>query len=499
MKSITVLSILFAVTGLLPGQEQTAPRDLTLAVGKSLVVESAAAIERVSVADGDVLEAVAVTSREVLLNGKRAGETSLILWQAGGSRLPFTVKVTRPDTLLATVRSQIARELPGQNVELSFDSGIVFLRGTVKDMTSAGRAVAIAGALGKTVNLLRVDVPPSETQVLLRVKFANVDRAIGSELGANLFSTGATNTIGSATTQQFSPPKLETSNGTTKVTLSDALNLFLFRPDLNLGATIRALQTRRLLEILAEPNLLAINGKQASFLAGGEYPYPTVQGGNSGLLAISIQYKEFGIRLNFTPVVTPRGTIRLSVAPEVSSLDFANGLVYQGFNIPALSTRRVQTEIELESGQSFAIAGLLDNRVAETMSKVPGLASIPWLGKLFQSRVLNTNKSELLVVVTPEVVRPISGNQPRPELQMPKKFMKDGSPSPPGTPGAESPAAGVPRSETVPVEQLIREQDQQHRREGAASTVPQLIAVPVLPAPTVPPGSAATAGTAGAH
>src|SRR6266536_1492264 len=183
----------------------------------------------------------------------------------------------------------------------------------------------------------------------------------------NLISTGATNTIGRVTTGQFSPPTVVPTQTGTTLTLSDALNIFLFRNDLNLGATIKALQTRGLFEILAEPNVLAINGKQASFLAGGEFPYPTLQGGGGGIGTVTVAFREFGVRINFLPVITPRGTIRLDVAPEVSALDFAAGLNIQGFTVPGLSTRRVQTEIELTSGQSFAIGGLLDRRLQETM------------------------------------------------------------------------------------------------------------------------------------
>ncbi len=196
--------------------------------------------------------------------------------------------------------------------------------------------------------------------------------------------------------------------------------MFLFRPDLNLGATIRALQRKALLEILAEPNVLAIDGKQASFLAGGEYPYPILQGGGAGLGTVTIQFREFGVRINFIPTITPRGTIRLEVAPEVSALDFANGLVFQGFTIPALTVRRVSTGVELAPGQSFAIGGLLDRRLTETIQKVPLLADVPLLGKLFRSRSLNRENSELLVIVTPELVRPIQAGQPLPHAGIPE-------------------------------------------------------------------------------
>jgi pilus assembly protein CpaC len=265
-------------------------------------------------------------------------------------------------------------------------------------------------------------------------------------------------------------------------TLTDALNIFLFRADLNLGATIRALQQKRLLEILAEPNLLAINGRQASFLAGGEFPVPVVQAGIGGAGTVTIQWREFGVRLNFMPTVTPRGTIRLQVIPEVSSLDFANALSISGFTVPAISTRRVSTEIELESGQSFAIAGLLDNRVIESLSKIPGLGDIPLLGKLFQSRSRTKSNTELLVVVTPELVRPVPTGQPVPAAQMPAEFLKGAPASAPRTPGLDvtGPVPVQPVLETVPVEQL----------QVKPQAAPQIQYVPVVPVQTEPPSSA---------
>src|SRR5713226_8807208 len=412
-------------------------RDLFVTVGKSLVVDSPVNIQRVSVANGELAEALAVTPREVLVNGKTAGETSLIIWQQGGSRLFFDLTVRSSNSKAGAAQQQLAQELPGQDVKIVFENDTAFIHGTVKDLTSAERAVAVASTLGKVVNLLNVQVPPTEAQILLKVRFADVDRAASQELGLNLISTGATNTIGTVTTGAFSPPAVRPDASGTTFSLSDALNIFLFRRDLNLGATIKALEAKRLLQILAEPNVLAINGKQASFLAGGEFPYPTLQGGGGGLGAVTIMFREFGVRINFTPVITPRGTIRLQVTPEVSSLDFANGLVFQGFNIPALSTRRVQTEIELEDGQSFVIGGLLDNRLTETLSRVPGLANIPLLGKLFQSRSINRNNTELLVLVTPELVRPIPKGQPIPDVQMDKKFMENVAQKAPRTPGMD--------------------------------------------------------------
>lgn len=436
-------------------------RELTLTVGKSLVVNSAADIERVSVGYGEVAEANPVGPREVVVHGKAPGETSLIIWQQGGNKLFFDV-IVRPNlsairTRLENTRRELQQELPGQDVQIALENDAVLLRGTVKNLTSAERAVAIASTLGKVVNLLYVAVPPEDSQILLKVQFASVDRTASQELGLNLISTGATNTVGRISTGQFSPPQVTTQpNGPSTVTLSDALNVFLFRPDLNLLATIRAFQTRGLFEILAEPNVLAINGKQASFLAGGEFPYPILQGGGAGLGTVTIAFREFGVRINFLPLITPRGTIRLGVAPEVSALDFTAGLTFQGFTIPGLTTRRVETEIELSSGQSFAIGGLLDRRLTETLDKIPGLANIPLLGKLFQSKVQNKTNNELLVIVTPELVRPIPAGQPRPQLPYPGPLM---GPEPTvATPGMNvtGPVPVTSAQPSIPMENLLQ-------------------------------------------
>ncbi len=467
----------------------SAARDLFVTVGKSLVVDSPINIQRVSVANGDLAEALAVNPREVLVNGKSAGETSMIIWQQGGNRLFFDLTIRPSTSKVSAIQQQIDREMPGQDIKVSFENDTAFVHGTAKDLTSVDRAVAIATTLGKTVNLLHVNVPPTESQILLKVRFADVDRAAVQDLGLNFLSTGATNTIGRVTTGQFSPPTITGNPGSPPtITYTDLLNIFFFRPDLNLGATIKALESRNLLQILAEPNVLAINGKSASFLAGGEFPYPTLQGGGGGLGAVTIQFREFGVRINFTPVVTPRGTIRLQVTPEVSSLDFANGLVFQGFTIPALSTRRVQTEIELEEGQSFVIGGLLDRRVTEQLSKIPGLGDVPLLGKLFTSRNLNKTNTELLVMVTPQLVRPIPKGQSAPEIKMPRKALEAEYTTSPQNPGMDvtGPVPVKPPADTIPVEQLLQNQKAlpgATQQQGA----PQIQFVPMLTPPGQPP------------
>lgn len=467
--------------GFIWAQTGGAPRELNVVAGKSLVIDSPVDVQRVSVADPGIVEAVGITPTEVVLNGRMAGQTSVILWQKGGNRLFFEVTVRpRGEKRIDVIRRELSKELGGQAVDITMEEDTVYMRGTVESLTASERAASIATSLGgkdvKLVNLLQVNVAETEPQVLLKVRFADIDRTASNELGVNLFSSGAGNTIGRSSTGMFSAPGLSGTVGTGREVfrLSDALNLFLFRPDWDLGATIRALEANKLIEMLAEPNVLASNGKEASFLAGGEYPYPVAQGGGlTGVPIITIQFREFGVRLNFTPYLTSRGTIRLKVTPEVSALDFANGFVYQGFNIPALATRRVSTEIELSDRQSFAIAGLMDNRLIESMSKVPGLASIPMLGKLFQSRTVTKNKAELMVLVTPEIVRPVSAGQVISEPKMSGKFMAEGGTKEPRTPGVDATGAAVePSRKTVPVEVLKEERrvEREQERERPART-----------------------------
>jgi len=451
--------------------------NLVVTVGKSLILDTPTDLQRVSVANGDLADALAVTPREALINGKAPGETSLIVWQQDGSRAMYDLTIRQNTARIEAVRHEMERSLAGQDVSFDFENDTVFLRGTARDLSSAERAAAMAATLGKVVNLLRVQVPAPEPQILLRVRFADVDRAATSSLGMNLLSTGGANTVGQVTTGQFGPALPQIQGNGVQFTLSDALNVFLFRPDLNLGTMIKALEARNLLQMLAEPNVLTLNNKAASFVAGGEFPFPVVQGGAS-VGAVTIQFREYGVRIRFLPVVTPRGSIRLQVTPEVSSLDYSNALQFQGFTIPALATRRVDTQVELSSGQSFVIAGLLDNTITESLNKIPGIGDIPILGKLFQSRSRTRNNSELMVLVTPELVTPIPAGGKLPEVRMPEAFLPGTAKTAPRTPPAGSPAdvrqAAKP---VIPLEELLRIE-----KQNAAATGP-------------PPASASPGGT----
>jgi pilus assembly protein CpaC len=447
---------------------QDSANDLSVTVGKSVVLDLARPIKTIVVGLGDYAEASAVSPTQILVNGKAPGETTLILWDAGGARQFFNVTV-RPSTFashdqLEGVRRQLRTELPGQDLNVSTEGSNIYLRGTVNDLISSSRAVLIASTAGKVVNLLNVKVPAPDRQILLKVRFASVDRDKQRSLGINLFSTGFGNTIGAITTGQFSPPSITlagsvASNGQTagapSATVSNELNLFAFYPGINLGATIEAMEERGLLESLAEPNILAQNGKQASFLAGGEYPFPMVQGaGVGGSGAVTIQFKEYGIRMSFIPTITPRGTIRLQVAPEVSALDFANAVEIAGFTEPAITVRRVKTEVELADRQSFAIGGLLDNTENEIFTKIPFIGDVPILGKLFQSMKLTKNNTELIVIVTPEIVSPVPEGTDIALPRTPQPFLPPNSNTPMHTPDAKTGEAG-PAPTSMPVEQLI--------------------------------------------
>ena len=442
---------------------QDSTNELSVAVGKTVLVDLARPISRISLGLGDVAETHAISPTEVMVNGKAPGETSLIIWDQKGGRQFFNVTVRAGASIsndnMEAIRRELHLELPGQPLKLTSENGNIFLRGTVRDLTSSKRAVEIASTGGKVVNLLNVDVPKGEPQVLLKVRFASVDRSKAKQLGINLFTTGLGNTIASVSTGQYSPPTvlLPSSAGSAEAAVSNDLNLMAFFPGLNLGATIQALEAKGVVETLAEPNVLAVNGKEASFLAGGEYPYPVAQAGAGGSgTTITIMFKEYGIRLNFVPTITPRGTIRLQVAPEVSALDFTNSVEVAGFEVPAITSRKMKTEVELADGQSFLIAGLLDNEETESYQKVPFLGDIPILGKFFQSMSKKKTNTELIVICTAELVSPIPAGQPLPELKYPEKFLPSNSGIPMSTPDGKTADNTLPPAPaSIPIEKLM--------------------------------------------
>ncbi len=393
---------------------QQSDRTINVATGGARLVTHPYAMRRVSVANSEIAEALVVSSNELLLNGKAIGTTSLIIWDAEGQRTIYTVDVTLDADAM---ESHFRALFPEEQIEVSASGRAYILSGRVSNSTVATRAIEIAGANDTVAVVNNMDVPAPH-QVLLQVRFAEVSRTAMQELGANFTLLDPLKPRrgdeGSLSTGQHNPFAGRFANNPVgpDETFSDRVNLFVFWKDDGLAAFIRALQGRGLFKSLAEPNLLALDGVEASFLAGGEFPFPVLQGGSSD--AITIVFKEFGIRLKFTPVVQTSGNIKMKIMPEVSTLDFASGLQSGGFQVPTLLTRRAETEVELRDGQTFAIAGLIDNSITENVNRVPILGHIPILGALFRSQDLRQNRSELLVLVTPRLVQPSATPPPLP-------------------------------------------------------------------------------------
>jgi len=405
--------------------EPSGSAPLRVMVGKSLLINTTERLKRVSVTDPTVADAQPVTPTQILVHGRSPGEVSLLIWDELERSRSFDLRV---DVDVSAAAEEEKRIFPDEQITVSPSRSAIVLSGHVSTEDVSKRAGMIAEAYTKNVVNVLTFGPVGAQEVLLEVKFAEVDRSALAQLGVNFLSTGATNTIGTVTTGQFGgfgPQRITDTTGSTppftsNEAINDVLNLFVFRPDIHLGTVIRALETKNLLQILAEPNLIAVNGKEASFLAGGQFPFPIVQPGN-GFTAVTIAFKDFGVKLDFTPVIMPNGNIHLKVVPEVSTLDFANALTISGFTVPALSTRRADTEFELQDGQSFVIAGLMDNRVTNIINKIPGLGDIPILGNFFKSKSAQKSKTELMVLCTARRIAP--NLQPPPTPKYPKPFM----------------------------------------------------------------------------
>ena len=411
------------------GAQGSAP--LRVMVGKSLLINTTERLRRISVTDPNIAFAQVITPTQILVHGKSPGEVSLLIWDELERSRSFDLRV---DVDVSACADEEHRVFPDEQITVTPSRSAVVLSGHVSTEDVAKRAGELASAYSpKVVNVLTFG-PVGAQEVLLQVKFAEVDRTALTQMGINFISTGAANTIGTVTTGQYgsfgpqtlTPGGSQASSTTTTPTstINNVLNLFLFRSDINFGAVIEALENKSLLQILAEPNLIAVNGKEASFLAGGQFPFPIVQPGN-GFTAVTISFKEFGVRLQFTPVIMPNGNIHLKVAPEVSTLDFSNALTISGFTVPALSTRKAETEFELQDGQSFVIAGLMDNRVTDIYNKIPGLGDIPILGNFFRSKSLQKSNSELMVLCTVHRISPTT--EPVTLPKNPKPFLDNGN------------------------------------------------------------------------
>ena len=403
---------------------------LHVIVGHSIFLDTVDRVRRVYVANPLVLDSYTANPREIVLTSKGPGTSSVILWDEVGHTQSYLIS---SDVDVEDLALSMKRAMPAEDVQVHSRESHIVLAGTVSSDAKSEAAVKLAGLYSKDItNSLTINRALIK-QVKLKVRIIEVDRSKQNQFGFNFFSQGGS-LISQTTSQQFqsnptyTPP---TSSTPGTLTVSDALNFLLFSSKLNVGVALKDLENKQVLQILAEPTITTLSGEKANFLAGGEFPFPVIQGSSGGLTSITIQFRSYGVKVEFTPVVNADGTIELKVAPEVSALDYTNAVTISGYTIPALSTRKVDTQVTLHSGQSFAISGLLDKRTTDLFANTPGISSVPILGLLFRSKGLTHANTELVVVVTPEVVEPLAQTapavvEPRPVIPVlvPEKFDK---------------------------------------------------------------------------
>lgn len=418
-----------------PGETTLVSNTLHLRVGQSMFVNTTDRLRRVYVSNPDILDSVTSNPHQIVVTAKAPGLSSLVLWDESGQSQAYQV-ISNLD--LEPLRTAMKNALPYENIQIEGNLDEIALSGTVSNPAAAEQANKLAAQFSKNVVsslIVGLQHPP---QVRLKVRVVEIDRSRAQQLGFDFFTAGK-NTVNASTGQfpaitvgqsQTQTGNNANANVSSLLGLQSLLNLFYYNSQQGAGVAIQDLINKQVLQILAEPTISTVSGQKASFLSGGEFPFPVVQGGTGGFTSVTIQFRPFGVSLDFTPNVMPDGTIQMKVSPEVSSLDFTNAVTVSGFTVPALITHRADTQVELKSGQSFAISGLLDNRTTDSLEKIPGIADIPILGKLFQTKSSSHSVSELAVIVTPTLVDPLSETphptqpaQPVPFLN-PQKFDK---------------------------------------------------------------------------
>jgi pilus assembly protein CpaC len=403
---------------------------LDVTIGKSQVLNLQEPFSRVSVTNPAVADVFVVTPNQILINGKAVGTTSLVVFYP--SRTVFFDVLVQTD--LALLRERLKQVAPRDNIQVHAAQDAIILEGNVSSERTTAGAVEVAGVFapkGKVVSLLSLtDVKPQ--QVLLQVHVAEIARAALKELGFSARALGQTFQGAAFPGNPFAlaigavgPVVANGLFGQTSPDISLAgSTIFLSSGNRDYAGVIRAMSDRNVLRTLAKPNLVTQSGKEAKFLSGGEFPYPVAQQDNT----IAIQFKEFGVGLVFLPVVVDGETINLRVRPEVSSLDFSQGLQSNGFNIPVIRKNEAATTINLKDGESFAIAGLINNDVRQAVAKIPVLGDIPILGALFRSTRFQNNETELLFLVTVKLVNadsPGAGPDARRLLELRPEETKD--------------------------------------------------------------------------
>ncbi len=395
---------------------------LHLLIGHSMFLKTTDHLHRVYVSSPEVLQSFIPSPKEVVITAVKPGVSSVALWNTSGQSVLYAVSA---DLDVAALRRSIAEALPGQDIHVSSQEGRVYLSGTVIGDPASQEAIKLASFYSKdVVSSLAVSYVHPQ-QVRLQVRIAEVDRAKLDQFGFNFFTGGKT--ISSTGTQQFSSigssPSTTGSGSGVQVALqvTNPLNFLLYNSKLNIGVALADLEAKNVLQILAEPSITTVSGHEGDFLSGGEFPYPVIQGGAGNFASVTIMFRPYGVKLQFTPTVNPDGTILLKVAPEVSALDYTNTVTISGYTIPAISTRRAETEVELRDGQSFSISGLLDHRTTALLNRTPGIASVPILGELFKSKNNNHSVDELVVIVTASLVDPLHEKTPvtTPKMALP--------------------------------------------------------------------------------
>ncbi len=391
---------------------------LLLMVGRSTVLRTSQRLRRVYVSNPEVVDSITASPHELILTAKAGGSSSVAVWTEDGATSLYTVLA---DLDLGEPGKALRLAFPYEHIRVESQGGRLLLTGEATSQAIIDVALKLLASYCKDVVSSAQVLMPHTPQVQLRVRIAEVDRTKLTQFGINILSGGTTTAV--TQTQQFGGIQMRDDGG---LGLSDLLNIFVYNKNIDLGAILRDLQQNQVLQVLAEPNITAISGQTAHFLSGGEFPFPVIQGSSGGLTSITIQFRPFGVKLDFTPIVNPDHTIRLKVAPEVSALDYTNAVMISGYTVPAISTRRAETEVELQDGQSFAISGLLDRRTTEKLGKMPGIGDIPILGELFKSRDINKSLTELVVIITPVLVDPLKSPVPVPAL--PKEAVRNLSP-----------------------------------------------------------------------
>ena len=430
------------VTTALSSSTRAASQPLHVLVGRSIFIKSLSRLKRVYVSNPLAVNSFTSSPTQIVVTAETPGVSSLILWDEAGQSASYVVF---SDLDVASLQQEIHEALPNDNIKVEAELDRVSLSGTVLSEISSDAAAKLAALYAKVVVNSTVVRQPHIRQVKLQVEIIEIDRSKVDQFGITLLS-GGKNT-GVVQTGQFSSVNTTNSEGPPKLSVSSPLNLLFYNTGLNIGLTLQDLQDRQIAQILAEPTITTLSGQKASFLAGGEFPFPVVQGSSGGLTSITIQFRPYGVRLDFTPIVNDDGTVLLKVAPEVSALDYTNAVTISGYTIPAISTRRAETQVEVRDGQSFAISGLLDHRTTDIFNKMPGLGDVPILGQLFRSKNVNHSTAELMVIVTPTIVDPLNeaAAPTPPQLPVPmldpkqfdQKTVKQKPATQPGTGGKE--------------------------------------------------------------